>query len=122
MVSRCKWAESEDMLEYHDKEWGVPAYDDKILFEFLILEGAQAGLSWSTILKRREGYRKAFDNFEVEKVAKYTEDDFNRLIMDEGIIRNKLKIRSTIENAKCFLKIQEEFTPDTGGICEERLK
>ena len=109
MVNRCKWAESEDMLEYHDCEWGKPVHEDRLLFEFLILEGAQAGLSWSTILKRREGYKKAFDNFDINKVAEYTKKDFDRLIIDEGIIGNKLKIRSAIENAKCFLKIQKEF-------------
>ncbi|MAF50653.1 MAG: DNA-3-methyladenine glycosylase I [Nanoarchaeota archaeon] len=109
MVKRCEWSESEDMTKYHDTEWGVPVHNDKGLFEKVILEGAQAGLSWSTILKRRENYRKAFANFEVEKVSKFNEDDFDRLINDEGIIRNKLKIRSAISNAKAFIEIQEGF-------------
>ena len=108
-MKRCKWAEHEDMIEYHDKEWGVPLHDDRKLFEFLTLEGAQAGLSWSTILKRREGYRKAFCDFDVEKVAKLTEKDQERLLQDTGIIRNRLKIKSAIENAKAFIKVQEEF-------------
>jgi len=108
-MKRCEWAESESMIEYHDKEWGVQVHDDRKLFEFLILEGAQAGLSWSTILNRRGGYRKAFLDFDIEKVSKMTIKDEERLRKDEGIIRNKLKIKSTIENAKNFLKIQEEF-------------
>jgi DNA-3-methyladenine glycosylase I len=108
-MNRCKWAQSEDMQNYHDKEWGLPVHDDRLLFEFLILEGAQAGLSWSTILKRRDGYRKAFDNFDYKKISKYTAKDKLRLLKDSGIIRNRLKIASTIENAKAFLKIQEEF-------------
>jgi DNA-3-methyladenine glycosylase I len=108
-MKRCKWAESEDMLDYHDKEWGVPLHDDRKLFEMLILEGAQAGLSWSTILKRRETYKKAFDNFDAKKISKYTKKDFERLMEDSGIIRNKLKITSTINNAKAFLEIQKEF-------------
>ena len=109
MVERCEWGANEDMIEYHDKEWGVPVHDDRKLFEMLILEGAQAGLSWSTILKRREGYRKAFENFDVEKVCRFTLEDEERLREDEGIIRNKLKIKSAIENAKAFIKIQKEF-------------
>ena len=109
MVNRCSWSKNESMIEYHDKEWGVPVRDDRLLFEFLILEGAQAGLSWETILKRRETYKKAFDNFDVKKVSKYTDKDFNRLMNDPGIIRNRLKIRSAIENAKHFIEIQEEF-------------
>jgi len=109
VVNRCSWSGSEDMIEYHDKEWGVQVHDDSLLFEFLTLEGAQAGLSWSTILKRRKTYKKAFDNFDVKKISKYNENDFNRLLKDEGIIRNKLKIRATIENAKHFIEIQEEF-------------
>lgn len=108
---RCKWAQNSFPAyeKYHDEEWGVPVHDDKIHFEFLILEGAQAGLSWSTIIKRREGYRKAFANFDVEKVAKFTEKDFQRLINDAGIIRNKLKVRAAISNAKIFIEIQKEF-------------
>ena len=98
------------MRDYHDEEWGVPVHDDRELFELLILEGAQAGLSWATILKRREGYRIAFENFEVSKVAQFSEQDFNRLIIDEAIIRNKLKVRSAINNAKRFIEVQKEFT------------
>ncbi|MBI4144932.1 DNA-3-methyladenine glycosylase I [Candidatus Woesearchaeota archaeon] len=94
---------------YHDEEWGVPVHNDRKLFEFLILEGAQAGLSWSTILKRRDGYRKAFANFDPAKVATFTDKDVRRLLKDAGIIRNNLKIRSAITNAKAFLGIKEEF-------------
>ena len=97
------------MIEYHDKEWGVPVHDDCTLFEFLILEGAQAGLTWQTVLNKRENYRRAFDGFDVNKIARYDEEDINRLLTDSGIIRNRLKIASTIQNAKAFLKIQKEF-------------
>jgi DNA-3-methyladenine glycosylase I len=97
------------MLKYHDREWGVPVHDDRMLFEFLILEGAQAGLSWNTILNRRQNYRTAFDHFDIAKVAKYTRRDVSRLLKDEGIIRNRLKINATIENAKAFLKVKKEF-------------
>ena len=107
---RCGWPGNDPlMVEYHDKEWGNPLHDDKKIFEFLILEGAQAGLSWSTILKRREGYRKAFANFDVKKVAKFTENDVKRLLDDPGIIRNKLKVRATIKNAQHFIEVQKEF-------------
>jgi len=108
---RCQWVHNQSNLyvEYHDTEWGVPVYDDKKLFEFLILEGAQAGLSWLTILKRREGYRKAFADFDVQKVAKFDAKKVELLMLDEGIIRNRLKIESTIKNAKAFIKIQKEF-------------
>lgn len=106
---RCEWGEYESMIEYHDKEWGVPIHEDKKLFEMLILEGAQAGLSWSTILKRRSGYRKAFKNFDALKIAKFTKADVKRLLKDEGIIRNKLKIESTISNAKALLEVKKEF-------------
>lgn len=106
---RCAWASKEEMWKYHDEEWGVPIHDDKKHFEFLILEGAQAGLSWSTILKRREGYRKAFENFDVEKVAKFTDKKCEELMQDPGIIRNRLKIRAAVENAKAFLEVQKEF-------------
>ncbi len=107
--TRCGWAGSDPLyVSYHDKEWGVPVHDDRLLFEFLCLEGAQAGLSWSTILKRRENYRKAFDNFILKIVVKYNEEKINSLINDSSIIRNKLKINSVIKNAKNFLKIQEE--------------
>lgn len=110
MKKRCFWAESSPlMIKYHDDEWGIPVHDDKTLFEFLILEGAQAGLSWSTILKRRNGYKKAFANFDPKKVAKFTAKDTARLLKDPGIIRNRLKIKSTITNAQAFLKIQQEF-------------
>ncbi|MFX1256098.1 MAG: DNA-3-methyladenine glycosylase I [Promethearchaeota archaeon] len=109
-TQRCEWAGNDPlMIEYHDKEWGVPAHDDRELFEFLILEGAQAGLSWSTILKRRQAYQQAFDNFNPQKVAKYSEKDIENLIANTGIIRNKLKIKSAINNAQKFLQVQEEF-------------
>jgi len=97
------------MIEYHDKEWGVPVHDDRTLFEFLILEGAQAGLTWQTILNKRENYRRAFDGFHADKIACYGKEDVNRLLTDAGIIRNRLKIASTIQNARAFLKIQKEF-------------
>jgi DNA-3-methyladenine glycosylase I len=108
---RCHWAENSFAAyeAYHDEEWGVPVHDDKIHFEFLILEGAQAGLSWSTILKKREGYRKAFADFEVEKVAVFDEEKIQSLILDVSIIRNKLKIRSAVNNANRFIAIQKEF-------------
>ena len=107
---RCSWAGSDPlMVEYHDKEWGTPVHDEKGLFEFLILEGAQAGLSWATILNRREGYRKAFADFDVQKVALYSEDDLERLIQNPSIIRNWLKINSAINNARLFIKIQKEY-------------
>ena len=108
-MKRCTWAEHESMIEYHDKDWGVPVHDDRLLFEMLILEGAQAGLSWSTILKRRETYKKAFDNFDVKKVSIYNEAKEKELLQDSGIIRNKLKVKATIQNAKVFIKIQQEF-------------
>ncbi|MBD3616579.1 MAG: DNA-3-methyladenine glycosylase I [Gracilimonas sp.] len=108
---RCGWVEGQfqEYIKYHDEEWGVPVHDDKTHFEFLILEGAQAGLSWSTILKRREGYRNAFANFDPEKVAQFNESKIQELLQDEGIIRNKLKVRSAVTNAQLFLDIQEEF-------------
>jgi len=109
MVVRCEWAKEEPNLSYHDKEWGRPEHNDQKLFEFLILEGAQAGLSWVTILKRREGYRKAFSNFDAKKVAKYNQKQIANLIKDESIIRNRLKITSAVNNAKQFLKVQQEF-------------
>jgi DNA-3-methyladenine glycosylase I len=108
-MNRCSWAQDPIMVEYHDNEWGVPVHDDGRLFEMLILEGAQAGLSWSTILKRRKTYRKAFDNFDPDKVSKYTKTDVKRLLADKGIIRNRLKVASAINNARQFLKIQQEF-------------
>jgi len=109
MKKRCEWAKDEPNITYHDKEWGRPQHNDQKLFEFLILEGAQAGLSWATILKRRAGYRKAFSNFDALRVSKYTQKRVEKLLKDESIIRNKLKINSAINNAKQFLKIQKEF-------------
>ena len=107
---RCGWCGNDPLyVKYHDEEWGQEVHDDKLLFEFLILEGAQAGLSWITILRRRESYRKAFANFDVQQVAAFSENDFERLINDTGIIRNKSKIRSAITNAQSFIKVQEEF-------------
>src|SRR3954447_22726443 len=97
------------MAAYHDAEWGVPLHDDRALFEFLILEGAQAGLSWSTILKKRENYRKAFDGFDAKKIARYDERKVAELMANEGIVRNRLKIAATIRNAEAFLKVQKEF-------------
>ncbi len=108
-MNRCQWAKDEPNISYHDKEWGMPQHDDKKLFEFLILEGAQAGLSWTTILKRRDGYRKAFSDFDALLVSKYTQKHIKNLLKDTSIIRNKLKIISAINNAKQFLKIQDEF-------------
>jgi DNA-3-methyladenine glycosylase I len=109
MKKRCEWAKDEPNTTYHDDEWGVPLHNDVALFEFLILEGAQAGLSWSTILNRRNGYRIAFSNFDVVAVSKYTQADVKKLVENKNIIRNKLKINSTINNAKQFIKIQKEF-------------
>ncbi|NTE04966.1 DNA-3-methyladenine glycosylase I [Agrobacterium tumefaciens] len=107
---RCTWAGTDPLyIKYHDEEWGKPVSDDQTLFEFLILEGAQAGLSWITILRRRESYRKAFANFDVQKVAAFNEQDVERLMNDAGIIRNKLKINAAITNAKLFIEIQKEF-------------
>src|SRR5712671_6100335 len=106
---RCSWATNDLMIAYHDTEWGVPQHDDRVLFEFLILEGAQAGLSWETILKKRENYRRAFDGFDAAKVARYDARKVARLMADEGIVRNRLKIASTIANAKAFLAVQAEF-------------
>ncbi|MEX0722257.1 MAG: DNA-3-methyladenine glycosylase I [Gracilimonas sp.] len=110
-IKHCDWVEDTfpEYIEYHDKEWGVPVHDDRTHFEFLILEGAQAGLSWSTILKRRDGYRNAFANFDPEKVAQFDETKIQELLQDEGIIRNKLKVRSAVTNAQLFLEIQKEF-------------
>ena len=109
MKHRCEWAKEEPNISYHDNEWGRPVHDDKKLFEFLILEGAQAGLSWTTILKRRDGYRNAFANFDPKKVAKFDDKKISKLLLDESIIRNRLKITSAVNNAKQFLKIQKEF-------------
>ncbi|MGB0880909.1 MAG: DNA-3-methyladenine glycosylase I [Polaribacter sp.] len=110
MDIRCFWVNDNPLyIEYHDNEWGVPVYDDNTLFEFLLLETFQAGLSWITILKKRENFRKAFDNFDYKKIAKYPESKYNSLLQDKGIIRNKLKIRSAISNAQLFMDIQKEF-------------
>lgn len=108
---RCAWTRESSslMLKYHDREWGVPVHNDRRLFEFLILEGAQAGLSWNTILNKRRNYRRAFDNFDVNKIAKYSQKDINRLLKDEGIIRNRLKVKATVENAKRFIEVQNEY-------------
>jgi len=108
---RCAWAANGGALDqtYHDREWGVPVHDDRKLFEFLILEGAQAGLSWSTILNKRENYRRALDNFDVRKVARYDAARQRKLLQNSGIVRNRLKIRSTVDNARAFLAVQKEF-------------
>jgi DNA-3-methyladenine glycosylase I len=115
-VTRCGWAEgvSLDYIRYHDEEWGVPVHDDRTQFEFLVLEGAQAGLSWSTILNKRDGYRKAFAEFDPEKVARFTKKRVEKLLLDPSIVRNRLKVESTITNAKAFLAVQEEF----GSFCD----
>ena len=109
-MKRCEWAGGSDLVRaYHDEEWGVAVHDDRRLFEFLVLEGAQAGLSWSTVLKKREGYRKAFRNFDARVVSGFSEGDISKLLADPGIIRNRLKILAAIGNAKAFLRVQEEF-------------
>jgi DNA-3-methyladenine glycosylase I len=110
MKQRCGWSTSDPLyLGYHDEEWGAPVHDDRKLFEMLILEGAQAGLSWITILKKRENYRKAFDNFDARKIARYDKRKVRQLLRDEGIVRNRLKIEAAIQNAKAFLEVQKEF-------------
>jgi DNA-3-methyladenine glycosylase I len=111
-MPRCPWATTEPAIAYHDEEWGVPVHDDRKLFEFLLLEGAQAGLSWITILKKRENYRKAFDGFRADKIARYGVRDVKRLLGDSGIVRNRLKIAATIQNAKALLTLQQETTFD----------
>jgi len=109
-MKRCDWAISNELeMQHHDKEWGVPVHDDRLLFEFMILEGAQSGLSWATILAKRAGYLRAFDNFEATKVARYTAKKIDKLVQDVGIVRHKLKINATVENAKQFLCVQKEF-------------
>ena len=115
-VTRCTWAEgvSLNYIEYHDNEWGVPVWDDQVQFEFLILEGAQAGLSWSTILNKRDGYRKAFADFDPAKVARFTDKRVEKLLGDPSIVRNRLKVNSAVTNAKAFLEVQKEF----GTFCE----
>ncbi len=110
MNHRCPWAgDTPIYVKYHDEEWGVPVTDDKTLFEFIILEGAQAGLSWLTVLKKRENYRQLFDGFDVQKVARYSSKKIESLLLNPGIIRNRLKVESAVQNAKAFIKIQEEF-------------
>ena len=106
---RCGWAKGEQYIRYHDQEWGVPVHDDRTLFEFLILEGAQAGLSWSTILNKRENYRRAFEGFDAQRIARYQVKKIRSLLADPGIVRNKLKIAAAVENAKAFLRVAEEF-------------
>ncbi|MFQ6005550.1 MAG: DNA-3-methyladenine glycosylase I [Woeseia sp.] len=114
-IVRCAWAGESSLpyIEYHDKEWGVPVWSDRTQFEFLILEGAQAGLSWSTILNKRDGYRKCFADFDAEQVARFTKKRIERILQDPGVVRNKLKINGAVKNAKAFLKVQEEFD----GFC-----
>ena len=110
IIKRCEWTSNNKLMEeYHDKEWGIPLHEDRRLFEFIVLEGAQAGLTWLTILKKIENYRKAFDEFDVNKIAKYDDAKIKKLLSNDGIIRNKLKIAATIGNAKAFLKVQKEF-------------
>jgi len=110
MAKRCDWCGTEEIyIDCHDKDWGVPVHDDRLHFEMIILDGAQAGLSWITILKRRKSYRKAFDNFDVLKVSRYSSKKIEKLLTNPGIIRNRLKVNSTVQNARCFLKIQKEF-------------
>src|SRR5207248_6186632 len=106
---RCSWAKGENYIRYHDEEWGVPVHDDRTLFEFLVLEGAQAGLSWSTILNKRDHYRKAFDRFDPRKVARYDERRLAALLEDPGIVRNRLKVAAAVRNANAFLSVQKEF-------------
>jgi DNA-3-methyladenine glycosylase I len=108
-IIRCEWATNELSIRYHDEEWGVPVHDDRTLFEFLILEGAQAGLSWNTILNKRDHYRAVFDGFDPEVVARYDRRKLDRLLRDPGIVRNKLKVASAVANAKAFLRVQKEF-------------
>jgi DNA-3-methyladenine glycosylase I len=109
-IIRCEWSVGDPLYQqYHDKEWGVPLYDDQQLFEFLILEGAQAGLSWITVLRKREGYRKAFNHFDIKKIARYTDARIEKLLLNPAIIRNRLKVQSTRSNARAFLEIQQEF-------------
>ena len=110
MIQRCAWAGTDPLyIEYHDTEWGVPVTDDRVLFEFLILEGAQAGLSWLTVLKKRENYRKAFAGFDPNKVARFNKQKIERLLQDPGIIRNRLKVEAAVTNAQCFLQVQKDF-------------
>jgi DNA-3-methyladenine glycosylase I len=135
-VNRCEWGDFDPLLAtYHDQEWGVPVHDDRLLFELLNLEGAQAGLSWLTILKKRDNYRKAFDNFNADKIAKYDEVKRAELLTDEGIIRNRLKVNALVENARAYLKVKDEFgsldsyvwqfvgnKPQVGGINRDTIR
>jgi DNA-3-methyladenine glycosylase I len=109
-ITRCEWARNDLAILYHDREWGVPCHHDRVLFEFLILEGAQAGLSWDTILRKRENYRAAFDHFNPQKIAEYNQRKINSLLDNAGIIRNRLKILATVKNAKAFLQVEKEFS------------
>ena len=109
LTTRCAWAKTALGIQYHDGEWGVPQHDDRVLFEFLVLEGAQAGLSWSTILEKRDNYRRAFDNFHARKVVRYDARKLKKLLADPGIVRNRLKIAAAVQNAKAFLAVQKEF-------------
>lgn len=116
-IIRCPWVGDDELYErYHDDEWGVPVHDDRVLFEFLILEGAQAGLSWSTILKKREGYRSNFADFDPEVVARFDEKRQRQILTDRGIVRNRLKVQAAVENARKFLKVQEEFGSFAGYV------
>ena len=109
MATRCGWARSDLSVAYHDAEWGVPVHDDRVLFEFLILEGAQAGLSWETILRKRDAYKRVFDGFDPERVARFSQARVARTLTDPGIVRNRLKVESAVNNAKAFLRVQSEF-------------
>jgi len=130
--NRCTWAKNDLMIRYHDEEWGVPLHDDQKLFEFVCLEGAQAGLSWETILKKRENYRKAFDNFQPEIIARYNQKKIDQLLADAGIVRNRLKVASFIQNAKAFLAVQQDvgsfdkyiwqFAPEKPGKTPKSMK
>ncbi len=115
-MKRCSWAKSPEMIAYHDHEWGTPVHDDRVLFEFLVLEGAQAGLSWETILKKREAYRTAFAEFDPVKVARFTPERIEKLLLDPGIVRNRLKVAGTVKNAKAFLAVQREFGSFTSYV------
>src|SRR5258708_40041171 len=108
-IIRCSWAKNDLAIRYHDREWGVPQHDDRVLFEFLVLEGAQAGLSWDTILRKRENYRVAFDNFDARKISRYNQRKLDSLMRNAGIVRNQLKILSVVKNAKALLAVQAEF-------------
>jgi DNA-3-methyladenine glycosylase I len=108
-IIRCDWAKNDLAILYHDREWGVPCHDERVLFEFLVLEGAQAGLSWDTILRKRENYRTAFDGFDAKKIARYKQQRLDSLMRNEGIVRNRLKILSVVKNAKAFLEVKKEF-------------